>query len=295
MIYIITYSDKFQFKKHWQCLIYPVLVLILWKKHCHYVFENSDNTMHSISINNFTNILSQKSFYDILLIGKNMILFYIHDKFCLVLIIILITLLLVYCFKKSEKCKFFFYLIFVLMIYFISLFFMYVFTMPYSGAISVDCIERYSATIEISVLLTVIYYLIFKIDICKYNVNVLISIAILLLLSNYNNFILNRSYSYYYQDLLQQLGEKYDIDDGSSFTIFARNTTERMYLYHMTQYYYMTNRINPLIVQAENDLVNIDSDYIINLDLDNSLINNWIDNNYRDYANSNLIVLSTNK
>lgn len=137
----------------------PLVTVFLWGRHVDLVYSAGDASKHAMSIENYEVILGEKTLEDIKSIASQIIarLFDIHDVSFIIMVIITVMLLVLILFSIHAKDKKsavnlvrklgFIYLIFAL--YVISVFAMYVFSMPIGEALVLASYDRYMLSMDI--------------------------------------------------------------------------------------------------------------------------------------------------
>lgn len=134
-------------------ILLPVATLFLWHLHVRIAFANGELTMHAVSLENYKAGIAEKSSEEIWYIAKNLFMntFRIRvNAFCIGFVLLQSGLLALMMYKRRDNKRFIkktlIVIINIWLIYFayvLSLFGMYVFSMPWNAASVLDSFGRY--------------------------------------------------------------------------------------------------------------------------------------------------------
>ena len=268
------------FKQKYLLLIFiPVVLIFLWSCHIKLVFDNAENSKHAVSISNYTNTFAEKEESDFKFILEKMFdkMKSLEDKQNrIVLVSTLGFLLMIICFFKNKDLRKFiigFFALFVItyILYTISLYVMYLFSMPINEARNLSGYSRYYSTLIMFLYgLTVIAILnCDKIEF-KSNAkikNILIKIVFLVLVIIPVVFYKNNLKSLYTKQTLSKDSLRYElvnvkaqnnIEENKSYLIYISNdeNIEKGYLSHICRYEFRSGNVK--VINNFEELRNMD-------------------------------------
>lgn len=247
-----------------------VIAFFSWNLYVKCAYESGLATKHAVSLTQYANNLQQKDARQIRQIATQMLkrmLLKLTETRILMFggsAILLAAPCIIVSRKREERTKYLRLLkttvaveIVLLALWYIMLFFMYLFSMPTNEAIALASFGRYEATMLVYVYgIALIYALHCLSDmlLSKKCIRAIIAAASLGLICvcfawiggiNLNVFDLfaQSSIPKIRTDMVA-LNEKYDIEDGKSYLIYADNAeTDYFFAYYLTKYQYMSNDI----------------------------------------------------
>lgn len=132
-------------------LLSPFIVIFLWKKHVSFVFSEGMSAKHSVSVENYSKVFSEKTPEIISEISHSFLkkVFSFGNTFLIILIALLATLILLRIFKIKAPVygEAAVLIIGSYIIYQLGNYFMYIFSMPNNEALTLACYDRYYTTI----------------------------------------------------------------------------------------------------------------------------------------------------
>jgi len=151
--YIKNNNIKQIFKtKYIFIILIPILLIFVWKVHTNLVFDNSNTSKHAMSLTNYINVFNNKTEEDIIYIFKTFInRMFSLSKENIIMIALLVGFLVLQIVSNKESRKNIKFLclifLFAYIIYQITLFFTYIFSMPLGEAKTLSSYTRYNRTI----------------------------------------------------------------------------------------------------------------------------------------------------
>ena len=152
-VYLIVQSGNRKMlicPKNILALLSPFIMLFLWKKHVAYAFQSGMTARHSMSLENYEKMFSQKTPEIISQITGSFLerVFAFDNPFFIILIILLVALLFIKLKKVKVPlcCGTVVLMIGTYLVYQIGNFGMYMFSMPNDEAVILACYDRYHMT-----------------------------------------------------------------------------------------------------------------------------------------------------
>lgn len=272
----------------------------LWKRHCDYVFWNASQGQHAISLEYFQMRLSEKSPENLLEIFKRVCLYVITRKEVLWLLggMACLALLTVWL-KRDWKDKFAQLAKFSLLLYAVyslSLAGMYMFSMGVQSALDMESIDRYIRTIDIALYLLMCAYMFALFSQLegiriRSGAGLLALAALVAFWGVAENFQLvtqtrnNPEKRLYLENILAEYG----VARGFSYLVCDEEEVVK-YAAYVCRFCLDTNEVKQIKVTDPSQMeIEKDYDYIIILDTDNPVIENWVAEHYPQQAGSQVI------
>lgn len=228
----------------------PLITTYLWKRHVALVYNAGDTSKHAMTIKNYENIRGEKTAEDIKDIGRQIgeRLSDIHDASFIIMAIITIAMLIIIIYFFILKKKHIaigtirelvsIYIIFFL--YVISVFGMYIFSMPLGEASTLASYGRYMLTVDIFCLGITVTFLLQK---DFYRDRILITLGliccVILTIIPFKNGIKTlfskQDYTATTRSNLQQLIQKNGVSSGANYLIYS-NDDDGGYMYFLSRY-----------------------------------------------------------
>lgn len=284
------------------CVALPFISLMLWQKHCKYVFSSAATSKHAMTVENYKSVFGDKTKEDIMLICSSLFKFVISYKDvwitvgigALIGVLILLTKKeLGNLFLKTAICSVALYVIYQL-----GMLAMYLFSMPGGEATSLASIERYTKTILVAILylnMVPAVKLISEIAGKK----IMTGIAAVSTFASFfvGMYISTGSISTVVQNKvdaeernwIENACGKYGIPKYESYCILIPSN-DSGYTYHLGKYIFQSNDISIRVIENEDSLNDIYSKYIFVYDQDNEIINRWIESNYPEQLGNEVII-----
>lgn len=282
------------------CALMPFISLVIWQKHCKYVFTSAATSKHAMTLANYRMVLGGKSFADVKTICIEMIKLSI--TYIDVWIIILLALI-IGCFVRLyyrdiwknyiELLKFTGILY---VCYQIGTLGMYLFSMPGEEATRLAGGERYLKTILLAILLI---YLIFTIriissEVIKKRANIISVIVVILtysmsvssLIVPFVPFTIGNGDERMW---VENSKESYSIPSHNSYCILIPEE-DWGYSDYLLRYTFWSDEVTTKIIEDADDMKEIDSKYILVYDKENDIINSWISEKYPSQLGNDVII-----
>lgn len=285
-----------------KCIAAPFLSLVLWHKHCKYVFASAASSKHAMTITNYKSVFGEKTIEDIRLICMSMIKFATtwKDAWFTFAFVILVGVM-VFFLAKNERSTYLkiSILSFVLyVVYQCGMLTMYLFSMPGKEATSLAGNTRYTKTLLIVILyltMIVVVKTISNEQIKK--IKVLVATAfIILLFSAFMKCSLGiiklaiQNPAYPEERLwIESAKLEYNVPEKESYCILIKNA-DAGYSNYLGRYIFQTTDISSVLVENEDDMDAIASKYIFLYDYENEIVSSWIKANYPDQFGNKVIV-----
>lgn len=294
MLFFLLYEQKKrkQKKLYLFCanILAPLLTLFLWKAHVAAAFPDGMSSKHSMNLAHFGEMVSKKSADDIAAIGLHILSRFadpasIEVKMTLLLTVFLLVFALL-CYRNGQIKKIVFLLAFslaCLVLYTLSLYAMYVFSMPMGESARLASYDRYMLSVLIFIYGIVTAVVIDICSLCGKTSSIRrlcaaeLSFALLLTGQVANRLPLlykNPDFSKTKRSQLQRLISQNDIREGQSCLIYCDcSEDDARYFFYLTRYELWSDRI--LVVRAdewkETESEIADYDVLLIWDLDETI------------------------
>lgn len=272
-------KNKKSFGKWISVLSGSFVPLILWQKHVKLVFDNGLMAKHSMSLSNFETVFGEKGWEDIITISSKF--FRNIFSFSNAIIYIFLFMLLLWIAVKRSGTKeenkkrlknIYLTIVFSYITYQISLFGMYLFTMPLSEALDLAAYSRYHDTILVfvsGILLIGVSLVSNSLSLHNRGINLLI-VNTLCLICIYLGVNCKLEY-YQKRDFNNTIREKYDkiiaeynIQSQKRYLLITKSDADAGYLYYLSKYLLDPSIITVLSVEEfEEYSIAENYDYVI--------------------------------
>lgn len=284
------------------CMAMPFGSLVLWQKHCQYVFAAAMTSKHAMTIENYTSVFNEKTPEDIKEICLQMLRFSITWKdVWITFAIALLIGALIFIYEKSgiiEYTKMMIFSIAMYITYQLGMLAMYLFSMPGKEATDLAGNTRYTKTVLIAVLyltLLAAVRLISRADIKKLSQGV---IAIVLFASYFGHMYLCMGsiktfiqYTDYVEERewIELARADYEVPNNESYCILIPED-DAGYAYYLGKYIFQSNAVSTLVVNDLAEMDGISSKYIFVYDHDNEAVEQWIRNRFPEQYGNRVII-----
>lgn len=287
-------------------ILLPYVSLLLWQKHCAYVFAESEVSKHAMTTENYSAVFGMKTAEEIRMICAAMLKFTLTWKdVWLTGIFILLTGLLVWCFAPKVRRIFIRLTVLSAIIYIIyqaGMLGMYLFSMPGKEATSLASVERYTKTILIAILYMMLISVIRTISCARLKkVHIPIAAAIFggfLCFLYFSGGVIHTALDYSdnasERKWIESAKEDYAVPDGKSYCILIPKEDGR-YTYYLGKYIFRSGNISTFVADTVEGLEKITEEYIFVYDQENPIVTEWIQNNYPEQYGNQVIVRGENK
>ena len=283
----------------------PYVSLLLWQKHCDYVFLKADTSNHAMTAQNYMTELSEKSLNDIWTICSSWIKFCLtYKEVWLVFFCFAVVGVVYYFICRNSRKQFYLAAIFAIVLYItyqIGTMAMYVFSMPLNEALVLAGSTRYCKSILLAVFF-VILILCMKILSRLNRVNVKNAISCFALVASVIVIwgFTDNSFQLFFnipgdncpeeRQWIESNANRYNIPEGAKCCILAPEDN-RGYLRYICRYVLHSPQIKAETVSSQEDLEGVtDWDYVFIYDNENPIIQDWIQEYYPDQLNQNVII-----
>ena len=282
--------------------VFPFLSLVIWQKHCKYVFASATTSKHAMTVENYRLVMGDKTLEDIKTICKEMFRLSITSKDVVALLgIVLLIGCCVLFFKKSDwkdyKSCFLFTLIFYVC-YQIGMLGMYLFSMPGGEATSLAGSGRYLKTILIAILMIYMAFAIKSFSDVIVNGKIKALSAGILIICIFSFLYISQGKIYFAPTTVHN-GEKrmwienkreiYALPMYDSYCMLIPSN-DSGYSYYLLKYIFQSNDVSSKIVDSIDDLNSVSSKYILVYDKENEIINTWIREMYPEQEGNDVII-----
>ena len=277
-----------------------LLVMFIWDRHCGYVFESAAYSKHALTADYLQQTGSDKSLADIQTICKGVLVYMSTRKELFGLIGWMVILAGITCLlKPGLKRKYAALVCFAVMMYVLygaGMMGMFVFSMPRIAALALECIDRYTKTVDVAIgylLAAYSLYLISAID--NRRMSVMTNVLFLLMAGiwhiqlgeQYHIFKLPAGSSV--RTEIESPIEEYGVQKGYSYLVCSREDHYDM-PYFIWKYQMDTMHVKQIVVEQESQMeIEKDYDYVIVLDENNAIIQSWVEAHYPDQAGKRVI------
>lgn len=280
----------------------PFLSLLLWQKHCQYVFPSAALSKHAMTIENYRAVFGDKTAEDIMTICSSFIKFAItyKDIYIAAAIGLLIGCLIYFFDKKQWKL---FVRIALLTfglygIYQLGTLAMYLFSMPKDEALLLMAVKRYTKTILIAICyLYMVPAVMMLSDLDKNKMQTIIASGTLAISVLGFMYIDKGIIHFMSQDMsdaserkwIEQAGADYSVPLYESYCILI---PERDYGYskYLLKYVFQSNDVSYVVVNNKEDLDSIGAKYIFIYDQENETIKDWISEKCPEQSGQDVIM-----
>ena len=283
----------------------PYISLVLWQKHCEYVFAQAESSIHAMTAQNYISELKTKSPEDIWTICTSWIQFCLTYKD-----VALVFLCFVFaggiCFFACKNCRklFGFSVLFSLLMYIsyqIGTMGMYIFSMPLAEAQNLAGSTRYCKSILLAVFFVILILYMTIISNLNYSITKNSLLYIILIISILIPWRLTGDGFDLFFDIqgnncpeerkwIETNINNYGVPFGGQYCVLV-SEEKRGYLLYISKYVLQSSQITALAVDSQEDLEKVpDKAYVFIYDKDNPIIQAWVQENYPDQVNREVIV-----
>lgn len=294
------YTNKANRFNRISALILPFISILLWHKHCKYVFSAASTTRHAMTVDNYKNIFGAKSFDELKTTCLDLLkMTFTYRDVLLLFTFILVIGCLVWFLKKNnwkeyKKC-FLFTLVFYLC-YQIGTLGMYLFSMPSVEATHLAGSDRYLRTIIVAILMIYASFLFESFSDLKLRTkSIVVSVVVLCIFAvqyyiyGHLVFATNCIYPIPLRLWTETCKDAYNIPDGESYCILIPGP-DNGYSYYLYKYVFQSTDVTSVTVNYWAKLDEINARYVFIYDENNEKINSWVRNNYPDQYGNEVII-----
>lgn len=269
------------------CIAAPFFSIILWQKHCSYVFTDAGSSKHAMTTENYSSIFGSKTPEDIRSICSSMFTFSVTWKDVWLTLLLLITIgILILLFARRQRKAFYRFFIASLVLYLLyqlGSLGMYLFSMPGEEATSLASVERYTKTILTAILYLSMVPALKLISSCKTRAKsswiafMICCVLTIHLVASTGSLktVIQYSEDPAVRNWIETAKTEYQVAEDKSYCILAPENI-RGYCYYLTRFMFLSDNVSALSISKKEDLNLISSDYIFVYDQENEIINEWI-------------------
>lgn len=282
--------------------LFPFVSLVIWQKHCKYVFSSAATSKHAMTVENYQSVFGDKSVEDIRTICKGMLKLSTTFKDVWVLLIIAVLLgMFVFFFAKEclrDYKKLLIFSISLFVCYQLGMLGMYLFSMPGGEATSLAGSVRYLKTVLLAIFLLYMAFSVRMISLETFKqkdslfstIAVIVSIFVLAYVSQGSIQFAPKTVNNSEERLwIENNKELYSIPMHESYCMLIPSS-DSGYAYYLLKYIFQSNDVSSKIVESIDDLSDISSKYILVYDKDNEIINTWINDTYPEQLGNDVII-----
>lgn len=285
------------------CATLPFISIILWQKHCKYVFASAATSKHAMTVENYKSVFGDKTQEEIMSICSSLFKFMISYKEVWIAVgIVGVIGLLITLFERKFVKIFVKVTLFSLAIYALYQFgmlAMYLFSMPGGEATSLASIDRYTKTILIAILyVNMILAVILISNTVGKRMTGIITVVVfasffvgMYISTGSIKTVVQNEIDTSRRDRFEELCIKYDVPKYDSYC-FLIHSGDSEYAYYLGKYIFQSNDISIVSVENEETLDRITSRYLFVCDQNNEIINEWVEENYPEQLGNEVIVQS---
>lgn len=282
--------------------LFPFLTLVIWQKHCKYVFPTAATTKHAMTVENYKSVFGDKTAEDIKTICTGMARVSFTSRGILALLgIAAIIGCCVFFFSRNDwkdyKNCFLFTLIFYVC-YQLGMLGMYLFSMPGGEATSLASSDRYLKTIIIAIFMLYIAFALKSFSSSSISENIkTLTAGILIICIASLSFISQGKLEFAPATVknneermwIEKNRDDYAIPKHDSYCMLIP-CDDSYFTEYLLEYIFQSRDVSSAVVDDPDDLKNISSKYIFVYDKDNEMIKAWISETYPEQAGNDVII-----
>lgn len=282
------------------CILFPVFTLLLWQKHCDYVFLASATSKHAMTVRNYQTILGAKTAEDLRNICISFFKFAGYWKHIwLVAALFAAFGCLILLWNKSLLKLYkhvFLASVGMYLLYQTGMLTMYIFSMPTGEALHLASIERYSKSILIAIIyLDMIPVLTLLSTVQGKNIQMFFATACVCISLYFftcvalHSFTPTAEFSAESRIWLENAKYEYHVPEYSSYCVL-RSTSDYGYTYWVLLYLYHSTDIREIYVENSECLANISEHNIFIFDPEDPIVLDWVSTNFPDQVGNRVIL-----
>lgn len=287
----------------------PIATEYIWKKHVELVFNRAALSKHAMSIENYEKIFKGKSSGDIVTIGKNLLTktLSLNNRHLQLMLLLTMLILLILLISKRNKSNFktaIAYLTgiwFTFIIYILSLYGMYVFSMPLSEAIPLVSYDRYVASITIFLYgITTIYVVSHLIVIEKASLLLILALLFMLPVCAHKSELYTLYRKPFYESSVrykfQEMAKKYEVPSGKKYLIYSSEASTVDFLFWVSRYEFWSSQVTTAYNDNFDNYADTipDYDYLIIWNSDEKIDAYLQDYELTDYMQKSMVAIPVN-
>lgn len=284
----------------------PLAALLIWNRHCDYVFADAFVSKHAVSVQNYAEVLGEKTAENIENTGRLLVLYLQQYPALIIMLALLLgAIAAVGLFHRVQMKKVLslsgiavgMYLAYVL-----GLYGMYVFSMPQLEAAILPQLDRYLATMDIAAFYLMAAWGLDELAGLAENRKVLAGItgglaaAVLLFLCLFQWQHLSETEDCSVRLWLDDIIEEYQIPQGSACVAVTCNNEIDGYMLNALGYLLWSDAVCMDDMFSQSNEAELHCfPYIIMLENENDFINGWIEENYPEQMGRRVIKTNLQK
>ena len=302
------------------CALCPFLTLLLWHKHCRFVFDDGGISKHAMTVANYRAVFAEKNGQQLrlifhVLLRKSLTMKEMLLTLAAVLLVGMLTM--IWTGKRAEpngnakkperpcwwdrarRCVRLLAISTALYVsYQLCTLGMYWFSMPMNEAYEVSGFPRYTRTILIAIWYLTASQAMMLLSCVKEDKAAAVIIASLFILGSWGQMYAceggvrlpgSRYLPLSVRAQLQAAAEQYGVEPGASYIIFVSHEDVKLVRY-IGKYLFLSEAVDVINVNEKTDREQWNADYIFILDKSNPLIAQWVQEHYPDQTNEQVIV-----
>ena len=280
----------------------PFGSLILWQKHCKYVFSSAATSKHAMTVENYSNVFGDKTSEDIRTISISLFKFVTTWKDVWVMIAIILFVGIGIWLTKAKIWKIYMktciFSVVMYVAYQLGMLAMYLFSMPIDEAIVLASVTRYTKTI----LLAILYLMMIPMLKVISEVTIEKIIGVIVILGFCMSFFVYLYISFgkvklaiQYTDnpeernWIEGMKNAYGVPNESSYCVLIPKS-DSGYVYFLEKYIFQSNSVGSAVISTQEDMDNITAKYVFLYDQNNEIVNAWVKNHYPDQYGNDVII-----
>lgn len=280
------------------CASSPAIGFLLWSRHCDLVFTDSAFSKHAISAESYSANLGQKTMEEIGSILSRITEYVVsRDGFLLTVFYLallgVVTFLLLRSLKK-EYLKLCLVCGCLMVVYYMGICGMYLFSMPTKEAMMLAAIERYMRTLDIAILYLLMVYSLHLLSAAEKPVAIGLCCTVVCCfwLSLFHVGFFHTLFSRNENPerrIFNEVLEEYGVQPGARYMICLKGYPD--YYWFLCRY---TLDATPLCLEVESpEQMDAAADYdvLINFDVENSVIAQWVADHYPNFQGQQVVYM----
>ena len=301
---ILKLKKDHKYIARFSCISIPLLTLLIWHRHCSYVFEQAQTSKHAMTVSNLSSVFGEKTADEIQYVSQSLFHFSItYQDTWLIILLIIIVAIIAFLISKEQGIQYgraVFFFVALYAFYCIGMLIMYLFSMPTEEAMRLASNTRYLRSIIIAIFYLIAAYIIkYSSMVCNITKKLFTKTCIWILLGGimigvvyftYGKYPKHVSQSVTRRRYVENIQNNYGIPEGAKCTIVISENDNWVHMAYMGKYLFYSPKTTAIFVENEEDIDRINANYIIVLDQENPTINQWIRDNYPEQAGNAVII-----
>ncbi|MBQ9032209.1 MAG: hypothetical protein IJ106_12260 [Parasporobacterium sp.] len=293
-------KDRYRITRLWVMAL-PWVSVLLWKRHCSYVFADAGISKHAVSAEYYSIVFSAKTPEEMRSISAALAKFsFTWPDVWMVFGFVMLVGILVFLFAKKDRMTYVKVALISVIIYLIyqaGLLAMYLFSMPGNEASYLAEIERYTKTILIVIVYLVMIMALRLISSEEIRTGPMIASTVLVAAALFGilygstgkiKLVVEYSDNPEERNWIESAMEEYDVPYGASYLILPKQE-DGAYSYYLGMYIFQSPWVNEVYVDEPEDLDDVPFQYIFVFDEGNEIVEEWVKEHYPDQAGNKVI------